>query len=135
MPATCRLRGLKRLLPLPWANSTIPGASFGIARSPSRVVRPAGICTARSDTFECGTAIRSSIMHRLNRRGIGFWYLATIPPGHALQRFDCARPVKVEDRIELIRKACAEVVAKPFSLGPIHDTNRPLQPRLAQAQH
>src|SRR5438094_506731 len=37
-----------------------------------------------------------SLMHRLNRRGIGFGYFATIPPGRSLQRFDCARLVKVE---------------------------------------
>ena len=40
--ATCRLRGLWRLLPLPCANRTMPRAPPGSVRSPSSVTGPAG---------------------------------------------------------------------------------------------
>src|SRR3981081_1101468 len=40
--ATYRLRGLCRLLPLPWANSTIARDSSGRVRLPSNVTEPAG---------------------------------------------------------------------------------------------
>ena len=46
--ATERLRGLCRLLPLPWANNTIPLAPSGTSRSPSRVTGPASTRTCRS---------------------------------------------------------------------------------------
>src|SRR5579883_2272187 len=44
-PATYRLRGLKRLLPLPCAKSTMPRAPGGTARSPSSTTPPAGTRT------------------------------------------------------------------------------------------
>ena len=46
--ATWRLRGLRRLLPLPWANSTRPAASAGRARSAS----------SRTCRRECAAASR-----------------------------------------------------------------------------
>src|SRR4030088_290922 len=46
--ATYRLRGLKRLLPLPCANATIPRDAGGILRSPSIVTPSTGIWTERS---------------------------------------------------------------------------------------
>ena len=47
MPPT-RFRGLSRLLPLPWAKSTIPWASAGTCRSPSNSTPPMGMVTSRS---------------------------------------------------------------------------------------
>src|SRR5207302_3744957 len=44
--ATSRLRGLWRLLPLPWAKATTPTGASGPARSASRTHAPAGIWTA-----------------------------------------------------------------------------------------
>jgi hypothetical protein len=45
--ATWRLRGLKRLLPLPCANSTSPRGASGKLRSASSVASPTGIRSAR----------------------------------------------------------------------------------------
>jgi len=39
------LRGLKRLLPLPWANSTTPVADGGRISSPASSTAPAGMVT------------------------------------------------------------------------------------------
>ncbi len=43
--ATNRLRGLRRLLPLPWAKRTTPMAFFGIVNSPSNRMESQGIET------------------------------------------------------------------------------------------
>ena len=43
--ATARLRELVRLLPLPWTNTTMPVAAFGMERPPTSAVRPIGIFT------------------------------------------------------------------------------------------
>src|SRR5437764_2063012 len=53
---------------------------------------------------------------RLHGRGIGFRHLASFPAGRALQRFDCACLVEVDERVELIRQMRAEVVAEPLRL-------------------
>src|SRR5215470_3573066 len=44
--ATKRLRGLRRLLPLPWAKTTIPGPPPGVDRCPASRAGPAGITTS-----------------------------------------------------------------------------------------
>ena len=41
-----RLRGLCRLLPLPWANTTIPAACSGTVRYPARRTTPTLACTS-----------------------------------------------------------------------------------------
>jgi hypothetical protein len=49
--ATAWLRGLRRLLPLPWANKTKPRAFAGISRSPASVTSSAGICSGIDRDF------------------------------------------------------------------------------------
>ena len=47
--ATCRFRGLSRLLPLPWAKATTPAAPSGTMSSPGSTTEPsAGIPRAAS---------------------------------------------------------------------------------------
>ena len=49
-PATKRLRGLKRLLPLPWAKRTTPAASAGRLRVPASPTPAVGTTRSRSWT-------------------------------------------------------------------------------------
>ena len=46
--ATARLRGLKRPLPLPWANTMVPRTSVGTESTPATVTGPVGTSNSRS---------------------------------------------------------------------------------------
>jgi hypothetical protein len=53
-PPTCLLRGLKRLLPLPCANTTMPQAPWGTARVPPSETRPSLATTSQGGTAGAG---------------------------------------------------------------------------------
>jgi len=63
---------------------------------------------------------------RLNPRRECFGRLSCIPKRVSLKRFQRLRLVKVNDGIELIREACVKIVALPFGLRQIDDTDCPL---------
>jgi hypothetical protein len=50
------LRGLKRLLPLPCANTTMPMASWGTASVPPREMRPSVTTTSVAGTVVAATS-------------------------------------------------------------------------------
>ena len=58
--ATARLRGLCRLLPLPWAKTTTPAAPAGTERVPGRPRPPPSTTTSRSSAAPAGAADASS---------------------------------------------------------------------------
>src|SRR5512141_876670 len=49
------------------------------------------------------------------------------PDRGAVERLDGTGVVEVEDRVELLREACQEVMAPALRLGPIDDADRPLE--------
>src|ERR1700693_405401 len=65
-PATERLRGLTRLLPLPWAKSTMPVAPSGRTRLPSTVTPPAATRTSFS-SFSIAVRLMGSLPSRASR--------------------------------------------------------------------
>src|SRR5581483_6175096 len=66
-PATARLRGLWRLLPLPWANTTIPAAAGGIVRSPDR---PGSRCTSTPSPLPTGPRSPTVVDGLLDHGGV-----------------------------------------------------------------
>src|SRR5262245_29845470 len=62
----------------------------------------------------------------------GLWRLAAFPSGRAFQRFERARLVEVDHRVELVGEPGVEVVTQPLRLGPVDDADRALEARTAQ---
>src|SRR5438552_856771 len=119
--ATYWLRGLRRLLPLPWANSTRPRAPSGIVRLPSSVTAPAVTRTSSSNAT------------LLDRERIGLRHLARVPPRGALEGLDGARLVEVQHGVELLGQPRAEVVARALGVRTIDHADGPLEAGAAQA--
>src|SRR5437660_854768 len=124
MPASCsaaatnRLRGLRRLDPEPWANSTSPRGSGGTLRSPCSVIFPIGMLTARSLV---------SICHSSYRRRISLRQLARFPLAGSLQRLDGTGFVYMNHRVELLRQTRLEVVTHALGFRQIDHTDGALQ--------
>src|SRR5690606_39792866 len=64
VPATMRLRGLKRLLPLPCANTTRPRARSGTSSDPYRVASPARIAMSSVLDLTIRSAHRETLVQR-----------------------------------------------------------------------
>src|SRR5207249_3045574 len=60
------------------------------------------------------------------------WRFTSLPQRVTFERLQRAGFVKVNDGVELIRQACFEVVALPFSLRQIDHANRAFQLRIAK---
>src|SRR5207302_562261 len=129
MPASCsaaatnRLRGLRRLDPEPWANSTSPRGSGGTLRSPCRMIFPIGMLIVRSLLFIC---------HSSYRRRISLRQLARFPLAGSFQRLDGASFVYMNHRVELLRQARFEVMAHALGFRQIDHADGALQPFLRQ---
>ena len=65
--ATCRLRGLSRLEPLPWAKTTRPAAGSGRRRSPATRTPGAGSISTERSSGACHRCIASSLAHECRR--------------------------------------------------------------------
>src|SRR6202163_1034613 len=61
--------------------------------------------------------------------------LARFPLFSGFQRFDRARLVEMEHRVELIRQSRVEIMALPLGFGTVDHTDRPLEPRHGQLLH
>src|SRR5438105_14108419 len=117
-PATNRLRGLRRLDPEPWANSTKPRGSGGTLRSPCSVIFPIGMLTARSLVLIC---------HSSYRRRISLRQLACFPLAGSLEGLDGAGFVHMNHRVELLRWARFEVMAHALGFRQIDHADGALQ--------
>src|ERR1700682_1830688 len=112
MPASCRtratnwLRGLWRLLPLPWAKRTRASPVPAGSSVPLNIALPDGICASARLT-------RASHAggERLRR------FLGML--GVDLERLDATRLVEVDHRVELVGEAGPGVMALAFGLGPV----------------
>lgn len=62
---------------------------------------------------------------------MGLGRLAELPCAGALQRLDRTRDVDVDEGVELLEGTGGEPVALAFALGAVDDTDRSLQPRIA----
>jgi len=66
-------------------------------------------------------------------RRVGFGWLAALPGEGALERFDGAGVIDVDERVELPGGAGREVVALAFGLRSVDDADRALKARFEQS--
>src|SRR5438105_594342 len=123
--ATWRLRGLKRLLPLPCAKRTTPRASAGVLRSPSSSTSPTAI---RTGTLSIPVGIHPS---HGKRECLG--HLACFRLRAVIQRLDGPRLIEVKNGVELIAQSCLEIMARALGRRAVDDADRTLEARTAQS--
>src|ERR1700704_862039 len=61
--------------------------------------------------------------------------LARFPLCRRFERFDCARLIEMEHRVELVDQSRPKIVALPLGFGTVDHTDRPLEPRDVQLLH
>jgi hypothetical protein len=104
-----------------------PGAPLGIEQ----------IHRTRSDYDSSDQlALASHVISPLSQTGgVRFRRLAGIPAGGSVERLDRARPIQVDQGVELTRKMRLEVVAQPLGFRSVDNADRPFQPDLIQLPH
>src|ERR1700730_1669366 len=151
--ATYRWRGLCRLLPLPWAKSTIARDSSVRVRLPSSVTEPAQSWTncssavwvtvlfiavflsrlARSSSLfssrvTAASSAETAVLRCSHREWERLRKLARFPLFRGFERFDRARLIEMEHRVELFGQSRPKIVALPLGFGAVDHTDRPLEP-------
>ena len=74
---------------------------------------------------------RDRVACYLHREWVRLRKLARFPLFSGFERFDRARLVEMEYRVELIRQSRVEIMALPLGFGTVDHTDRPLEPRTA----